>query len=151
MSGLDNISMYEACLLHSRADRALRMVVARELEQFDITMMQWLLLATTDKGPASGVRMSELSVALDVTMPQITALMNDLIKLKLAKQKVNNSDRRSRRLTVTTLGKKQLQKIEAAVDQKLPEWLENVPSDELQSYLSTVKRLSEMGANGQSA
>ncbi|MBA3758068.1 MarR family transcriptional regulator [Candidatus Saccharibacteria bacterium] len=142
MSGLDDITMYEACLLHSRADRALRMVVAKELDQFGITMMQWLLLATTDKGPGSGMRMSELAEALNVTMPQITALMNDLIQLKFAKQKVNSTDRRSRRLTVTPLGKRQLQKIESAIDETMRRWLKNVPLDELASYMTTVKRLA---------
>lgn len=146
MNNLDNITMYEACLLHSRADRALRMVAARGLEQFDITMMQWLLLSTTNKGPASGMRMSELAESLDVTMPQITALMNDLIKLKLAKQKVNSSDRRSRRLTLTPLGKKQLQKMEEAVDRVMREWLNNIPASEMGNYLQTVSKLSEIGS-----
>lgn len=138
------MTMYEACLMHSRADRALRLVVANALEEFNITMMQWLLLATVQKGPATGMRMKELAEALDVTMPQITALMNDLTKMKLAKQKINSSDRRSRRLSTTPLGKQHLQKIDKTINSVLKDWLEEVPTQDMNSYLATVKRLASV-------
>lgn len=147
MSDLDNMTMYEMCLLHSRADRALRLVVSRELEDYDITMMQWLLLSTVNKSANGGMRMTELAETLDVTMPQITALMNDLVKLKLAKQKVNASDRRSRRLSVTPLGKRQLQIIEPRVDKALKKWLSDIPAGDIKPYLATIRLLSDMGSD----
>lgn len=140
-------SMYDACLLHSKADRALRMVVAKELEPFEITMMQWLLLATVCKGSDAGTRMTELAAALDVTMPQITALMNDLVELKLAKQKINSADRRSRRLMATPLGKRQIEKIDKAIDKSLNNWLSAIPADDMKGYFATIRHMSEM-SNG---
>ena len=136
-------SMYEACLLHSKSDRQLRLVVSRELEPYGITMMQWLLLVTVSKGPNAGMRMTELSEELDVTMPQITALMNDLVSQKLAKQKINSTDRRSRRLSVTSAGKKLLEEIDGSVDNALRKWLKAVPDSDLRGYFATLGIMSE--------
>jgi DNA-binding MarR family transcriptional regulator len=145
MNEATKTSMYEACLQHSRADRALRLVVAKELEESNVTMMQWLLLATVSKGPNSGMRMTELAAALDVTMPQITALMNDLVELKLAKQKISSTDRRSRRLMATPVGKKLISEIESRLDQSLREWLKDIPKDDLRSFLRTSRKIADLG------
>lgn len=139
------MNMFNICLLHSKADRALRMAVARELEPYGITMMQWLLLSTVNRS-TGGMRMSELAAALDVTMPQITALMNDLVERKLAKQKINSTDRRSRRLMVTSLGKRQLEQLEPAVDEGMKKWLRDIPAADLKGYFATVRALAEQGA-----
>lgn len=148
MNEINDMTVYEICLLHSRADRALRLVVANELESKDITMMQWLLLATVAHGPGAGTRMTELAGALDVTMPQITALMNDLVKQNLVKQKINAADRRSRRLVITKQGKDLLQEITASLDKAIKEWLRSVPESQLNSYLATVRHLAELNING---
>jgi hypothetical protein len=37
MEEFRGISMYQACLMHARADRALRLVVAKQLVEFDLT------------------------------------------------------------------------------------------------------------------
>jgi MarR family transcriptional regulator for hemolysin len=147
MNDTTKTSMYEACLQHSRADRALRLVVARELEEFNITMMQWLLLATVAGGQGSGMRMTELAAALDVTMPQITALMNDLVELKLAKQKINSVDRRSRRLMATPTGKKLISQVESILDKALRDWLKDIPKNDLRSFLATSRQIADLGVS----
>lgn len=139
------MNMFNVCLLHSKADRALRMAVARELESYGVTMMQWLLLSTVNRS-TGGMRMSELAAALDVTMPQITALMNDLVERKLAKQKINSTDRRSRRLMVTSLGKRQLEQLEPAVDEGMKKWLHDIPAADLKGYFATVRAMAEQSA-----
>lgn len=145
MNDINKTSMYEACLQHSRADRALRLFVAKELEQYNITMMQWLLLATVSKGPNAGMRMTELAAALDVTMPQITALMNDLVELKYAKQKINTIDRRSRRLIPSPAGKKLVSDVESLLDKSLKEWLSDIPKSDLQTFLNTSRKIADLG------
>ncbi len=150
---LKSMTMYEACLAHSKADRVLRMVVGRELEPFGITMMQWLLLVTVSHAPNSGMRMTELSEQLDVTMPQITALMNDLVETyltivgkSLVKQKINANDRRSRRLNVTATGKRRLEEIDGKVEEALKNWLNPIPADNLHGYFATLKQMTDMHA-----
>jgi len=136
------ISMYEACLLHSRADRALRLIVSRQLEQFNVTMMEWLLLGVAQTGPKEGLTMSAVAAALDVTLPQVTALTASLTKLKFLKQKISRQDRRSRRLISTNSGNKLLAEIEEAVNTAMQEWIADIPKDQLQTYLQTVKLLA---------
>lgn len=142
MSKLDTLTIFEIGLLHSKADRAFRLTIAGQLEPYGITMMQWLLLATVSRGPDTGTKMSDLAAALSVTMPQITALMNDLTKMKLVKQKINQSDRRSRRLIATPQGNKLVEKLEPEVDKGMKTWFKTVGGTELDGYISTLTQLA---------
>lgn len=136
------VTMYEACLTHSRADRALRVVVSRQLENFDVTMMEWLLMGVVCHGPKTGTTMSEAAATLDVTLPQVTALTAGLTKAKLLKQKVSRQDRRSRRLVCTKAGKKLLDETETAANEALDEWLADIPQAQLEAYLKTIETLA---------
>ncbi len=139
---ISSITMYQALLLHSRADRALRLVVARQLERFNVTMMEWLLMGTVQNGPNEGMTMSAVASALDVTLPQVTALTANLTKLKLIKQKVSRQDRRSRRLVGTSTGKRQLGVIEEELEKAMRDWVGDVPKEQWQIYLKTVEVLA---------
>lgn len=141
------VTMYQACLLHSRADRALRMVVSRQLDQFNVTMMEWLLLGAVSAGPKEGLTMSAVAAALDVTLPQVTALTAGLTKQKILKQKISRQDRRSRRLIATTAGKKLLTEIEQSVELAMRDWVADVPGEELKTYLKTVEFLATRKAD----
>lgn len=143
MINVREMTMYEACLLHSRADRNLRDVVAKQLDNHKLTMMQWLMLATVCDHPGKGMTMSEVAKVLDVSLPQVTALMNDLVKAKYLRQKISNEDRRSRRLTCTIAGKRLAGKIESSINESMKNWLRDIPKDQLSSYMQTVEALAE--------
>lgn len=134
--------MYQACLQHSRADRALRVVVSRQLEKFDVTMMEWLLIGVVRNGPPEGLTMSAVAAALDVTLPQVTALTASLTKGKLMKQKVSRQDRRSRRLICTPTGKRLVDNTEEAIREAMKEWLADIPKEKLTVYFETVEMLA---------
>lgn len=129
-------------MLHARADRALRLVVAQELEQYRVTMMEWLLLGVVVNGPVNGLSMSAIAHELDVTLPQVTALVTNLIKQKLVKQKTQTHDRRSRHVIPTPKGQDLLDSIEESIVSAMKEWVADVPRDKLQVYLETVKILA---------
>lgn len=143
MEGDRSISMYEVCLLHSKADRALRVVVSKDLEQFDITMMEWLLMGVVSNGPKEGMTMSAVASTLDVTLPQVTALTASLTKAKLLKQKVSPRDRRSRKLVCTPAGRRLLEDVEVAIDRAMREWLSDIPREQLDMYFETVRILAD--------
>lgn len=134
--------MYEACLLHARADRALRTVVANELDRYKVTMMEWLLLGVVVGGPDKGLSMSAIAKSLDVTLPQVTALVTNLVEIKLVKQKTQAHDRRSRHVVATTKGKLLLTDMEEAIGVMMRDWLSDIPRDDLRIYLRTVKSLA---------
>jgi MarR family transcriptional regulator, transcriptional regulator for hemolysin len=135
-------TMYETCLLHARADRALRTVVAKQLEGFKVTMMEWLLLGVVHGGPEKGLSMSSIAEALDVTLPQVTALVTNLVKMRLVKQKTQAHDRRSRHVVVTNRGNIMLADMEEAISAVMRIWLEGIPRDQLQRYFDTVRLLA---------
>lgn len=136
------MSMYETCLLHARADRALRSLVGSRLEQHKLTMMEWLLLSVVAQGPPEGMSMSAVAQALDVTLPQITALANKLLNLKLVRQKTQSHDRRSRHILPTGKGKSLLEDIEESLSEALSDWVSELPSEQYAQYMTTVMWLA---------
>ncbi len=141
-------SMYEACLMHSRADRAMRMMVSRQLERFDVTMMEWLLMGVVDSGPPEGLTMTSVALTLDVTLPQVTALAASLVKAKLLKQKVSRQDRRSRRLISTPACARLLEEIEETIRTTMKAWTADVPQENLAVYFETIKQLAARKTTG---
>jgi DNA-binding MarR family transcriptional regulator len=136
-------SMYELCLMHARADRAMRVVVNDQLEPARITMMEWLTLGTVSNGPQQGLSMTRIANTLNVTLPQVTALINGLVKLRLIKQKVLDSDRRGRQVIITIKGKRTLAKLEGNIVTAMRQWSKNIPREQLYTYIQTVNELAK--------
>jgi DNA-binding MarR family transcriptional regulator len=136
-------TMYEWCLMHARADRAMRTLVSERLAKQNLSIMEWLALNVVKAGPKEGVSMSQIADILDVTLPQVSALVNSLIKLNLVKQRVLVSDRRGRQVTPTLRGKRHLQKLENELSQALKLWSQEIPKNNLSAYIKTVTSFSE--------
>lgn len=142
MDGTNRLTMYESCILHARADRSLRSVIAKQLESFGITMTEWLLLGVASSSPKDGYSMSKIASILDVTMPQVTALVNALMHHGLVRQKTQSNDRRSRHVLVTVKGQNTLHKVESKIDQTMRLWLADIPKTQLRIYLDIVHKLA---------
>lgn len=135
MQEISDMSICEKFLLHARADRVVRSFVADQLDPYKLTMMEWLLLGVVNGGPKEGVSMSSAAATLDVTLPQITALANKLLSLKLIRQKTQSHDRRSRHILPTGKGKTVLEDIEAAIGAAMEEWRSEVTPEEREEYI----------------
>jgi DNA-binding MarR family transcriptional regulator len=138
-----NMNMYEICLLHARSDRALRSKIASLLEESKITMMEWLLLGVVAEGSTKGSTMSDVAKALHVTLPQVTALVNKLLPLKLVKQKSASSDRRSRLVSLTSKGQLVFEENRKIMDAAQQDLFGGDAAQELDSYTKVLTRLSE--------
>lgn len=136
------LTMHELCLLHARADRAMRSVVAKQLESHKLTMMEWLVLGVVSAAPKNGLSMSQVAIALDVTLPQITALVTSLIKQKYIKQKVLASDRRGRQVLLSLKGRRALAKLEGVIAEAMRTWSREIPREQLATYVDTVAILA---------
>lgn len=123
-------------------DRSFRTIVGRALEPGSITMMQWLLLSIVCEGPPAGITMSTAARTLDVTLPQVTALTNELLKDKLIKQKTQSYDRRTRLISATTKGSKVIEQSLDTVDDVVREWFSGVPADKVRAYWEVVEHLN---------
>lgn len=134
--------MYEICLLHAQSDRALRALIAERLSGMNITMMEWLLLGVVAHGKSTGLTMSEIAEALHVTLPQVTALVNKLLPLKLIKQKSASTDRRSRVVTITSKGQLTLDDANTTLDKAMEEWFDGLSTEQRTSYSAVLKQLA---------
>lgn len=138
------MKMYEICLLHAQSDRAMRALIADQLSELNITMMEWLLLGVVAEGKGKGITMSEIAGALHVTLPQVTALVNKLLPLKLIKQKSASTDRRSRVVTITSKGQLALDDAHKLLDKAMEQWLGSVEQTQLDAYLTTLKQFASV-------
>ena len=109
---------YQFFITQSQSNRWLKSVAADSLKSVKLTVMEWLLIVAI-KNNNYELTVTEAAEALGVSLPQITALTQKLIKQELVKQKVISSDRRSRALMLTTKGKELCAKSEEAVRQGL--------------------------------
>lgn len=137
------MNMYDLCLLHARSDRALRSIIAARLEESQITMMEWLLLGVVASGSDKGSSMSDIAKALHVTLPQVTALVNKLLPLKLVKQKSANVDRRSRIVSLTNKGQLIFDESSKILGNAQKELLSTSTNQDLEAYLRILKLISE--------
>ena len=136
-------SMYELCLMQTRSDRTLRNLVSNKLSKHSLTLMEWLVLGSVSAGPKTGLSMTEIARALNVTLPQVTSLITDLLERKLIKQKVLSTDHRGRQVTITLKGKRVLGKLETMIARDVRQLTSAVPNSRLREYVRTLHVLSE--------
>ncbi len=135
--------MYELCLNHARADRAMRSLVADRLSKSRLSIMEWLALNVIAAGPKQGVSMSQIANSLDVTLPQVTALVSTLTKLRFVKQKILIKDRRGRQVIVTIRGRRTLLRLESDVSEAMNDWLQDIPKTKSEIYLQVLADLAK--------
>jgi DNA-binding MarR family transcriptional regulator len=134
--------MYQASLLHARADRQFRTMISTQLDRFRLTMMEWLLLGVVGEAK-DGITLSQIAATLDVSQPQVTALMDKVSVQKLVKQKVLREDRRSRKVVLTLRGRRLVDDIEESLSDYWKAWTSDIDPDQLEIYLRTVQAMSE--------
>jgi DNA-binding MarR family transcriptional regulator len=134
------MTIYELCLIHSKADRILRTIVAEQLESTQLTMMQWLLLGVVQTAPKQGLSMTDIAEGMGITLPQVTALLSDLSKRRLVKLKTQRKDRRSRHALLTAKGEDMLN----AANQELEASLGLLfPGDIRVAYIDMLRRITK--------
>lgn len=144
------LPIYDLCLLHVRADRAMRGAINSQLDQQQLTFMEWLVLGVTSHAPKQGHSMGEIAGYLDVTLPQITALVNELTDKKLVKQTVSPFDRRGRQVQITTKGSRVLIRLESLLRSALHTWSKDIPPNHLYTYALTLDRFAQQHVNAMS-
>lgn len=140
---LSELTMYEACVLHSRAERVLKSIVSSHLEVWKLTRMEWLVLATlgTRDNRHQGLTMTEVAEVLDVTLPQLNALTSKLIAMNYMKQTQSGSDKRIKVLQVTKTGHNAITALEKDMRNAMKEWLKDVELHDINNYMHTLQIL----------
>lgn len=137
------LTVYDLCLLHTRADRAMRTTISLQLEHHQLTFMEWLVLGVVSHASKQGHSMSEIAGYLDVTLPQVTALVNGLTEKKLVNQSISPFDRRGRQVHITAKGSRVLARLESMLRSALHTWSKDIPPNHLYTYALTLDRLAQ--------
>lgn len=139
---MSQIDLFELSLLQTRASRNLRLPINRRLEEYNLTMMEWLVLSVAATGKTNGLSMTAVATALDVTMPQVTALCNKLVKMRLLRQKTQANDRRSRHIILTAKGRSTLDNVNATLGSVRQELDKQLGSKDLATYKTLLNNLA---------
>jgi DNA-binding MarR family transcriptional regulator len=136
-------SLLEILLLHARADRALRARLAGQLDEHNLTIMEWLLLGVLSGGSREGLSISATAARLDVTLPQVTALIASLFKKRLVRLRTQKRDRRSRHAALTAKGENVLERTEEAIGEVLRRWPVGVSRQQAAAYVAMITAMAE--------
>lgn len=136
------MDVYTNCLLHAHSDRTFRATISSQLEPYQITMMEWLLLGVVAASPSRTASMSDIAVALKVTLPQVTALAAKLSPLKLIQQGAARVDKRTKLVQLTPNGQKVLEASNAAMEITYAAMFKGLSSDDVQSYHRVSQQLA---------
>lgn len=137
---LMNLATYIGGPIQTHAYRVLRKHVYSCLEQYDLTPTKWALLGMIFN-TAGGIRASDAATKLEVKIPLITSISHELVAKGYVQRANNLQDKRSKLLTITAKGKKQVALIEATVTAHLEKLLQGVSAQEMAAYhhvLSTI-------------
>lgn len=142
---ISGLTMYEACLLHARSERALKGLVSRQLRDWNLSRMEWLLLATAAEPSKhqDGHTMGQIAEVLDIRLSQLTALATRMNTEGYVSQIVSSTDRRTKYLKLTPRGYNLIDRIEASMRSAIRDWLDVVPREDLSVYLSVVAKLAK--------
>lgn len=142
MKGYLALKLYETCLAHARADRAIRTFIGNALEDYEITLMEWLMLSVVCNAPREGLSMSAVAKELDVTLPQVTSLANKLLAQQLIEQKIQAHDRRARHVFPTPRGKRTWQDVEKSLSTNIERWFHDdakLTREDMAHYVRVAK------------
>lgn len=143
---LKDLTTYHACILQARAYRVLREFVAKQLDGYDITMMEWVLLGLIHEAGSKGVSPSALSERMDVSLPMITRMLNALNEAGHIRRQTVTNDKRQQLIATTPKGGHLVQDIEGRVRSSMKQWLQDVNRDDLRGYIRIMTQIAERQA-----
>jgi DNA-binding MarR family transcriptional regulator len=85
--------------------------IAPALNKVNLTLAEWVMLDAIKRSGQSGSTMSELSAALKISLPMVTAQHKRLQSKGFVTAHTSNTDRRSRVTTCTDKGRDTLETI----------------------------------------
>jgi DNA-binding MarR family transcriptional regulator len=143
-TGLEAERLFDATewlSLHARAESALRVVVARAIKQFGLTVTDWTIINTLANDESGEFTVTRIGEVFDVNTPQAVGLVKDLVKRSLVRQKVSSKDRRVKYLIITRSGKKLAYDAEQSILHAMRYWLFDLSDSEIEQYIAVQRKL----------
>lgn len=132
---------YSIMLAKIRAFRATKDVIAQSLSDYDVTIMQWLLLGFMDKNNGKSTA-KEVAHELNVSMPFITRMTKVMESKGFIQINPLKEDKRIKILSLTSKGERLVVDSEPVVRQALKDWLSAIPSDDVKVYITVLLQVA---------
>lgn len=137
-----NLKTYRVGLLQAKAYRSLKNRTAVALKPYGLGTVDWAFLGVLNDA-IKPIRFAEMAGLLDVDAPFITELIGKLIKKDLIEFERDAKDKRIKLLRLSNKGKKMVPEIESVMRSKSKEWLKGLSVNEVLTYISVLKKISE--------
>ena len=100
------------------------------------------MLGVIINGSSKNISMSAIANELNVTLPQITALVNGLLHQKMVKQRFSAKDRRTRLVIVTSKGNMVYSDALKLMVEDSSGWFGNLSEDDINAYIRTMQHFT---------
>ena len=125
-----------------RAERLTREVMSTALEEYNITLMEWLAVGALYRNEKS-LTSSQLAKELDVSKSYITKLTTQLHNKKLIDYTVSPEDKRVTFISLSDGGQKLISDSEPIVRRALAEWLKPIDREHVEIYMQVIVQVAK--------
>lgn len=142
---ISRISTYESGVMQSTAHRLTMRVKSDYLAQYDLTPSQWFVIGHVYDAGSEGIRLNDLRVIIDSSMPFITNLVNNLEAKGVLHKVSNTKDSRVKIAKLNPKYRKLVEEIETGLREKLRQELygnDNITREELSTYISVIYKIA---------
>jgi DNA-binding MarR family transcriptional regulator len=110
-----------------------------QMAEFDIKPAQFSVLTVIGANP--GITQRNLGRSLEIEPGRLVLMLDELERRGLTKREQSGSDRRSRTLSLTSAGKKQLGRLTALADEHEARLLPDIHQEERQRLLAMLQSI----------
>ena len=144
---ISNITTYQAGVAQAATHRSLQKLCDDILKPFGISKMQWLIIGTVLDTGKKGIRVTHLAEKLGTTLPYLTTAINLLESKAILVRKDNNSDNRSKLVSINKAFVPLCVEIEATLRQALRDSIyAEIDPAEFRTYMKVLYQLSDVGS-----
>jgi DNA-binding MarR family transcriptional regulator len=141
---LTEITTYQGLVYHSRANRSFKTFIQQILREYNLTMMQWSVLGFVKDAGKKGIRISDLARKIDSSLAFITNSINVLESKGMVYRIGHETDNRAKLVCVSDNYRKQLDKIEIDLRNKLQDWFaKHVDLKELEMHVKVLRDIAK--------
>lgn len=130
---------HKEALVQGKAYRALRAQVSAALASFNVGMSEWTLMGLLYD--SSQQRISDLAEQLEVELPQVTVLLQQLLKKGYVSMNPDPRDNRAKQATLTERAMNLMPQIEAAVHGGITKIFTNVTDEDIAAYFKVLNAI----------
>lgn len=142
---ISQIITYQAGVQQATMHRVLQKHCDAVLKPYGITKMHWLIIGTTLDGGSDGVRLTDLAESLGTTTSYITNAITLLESKKILTRKDNNTDSRSKLVSINHTFIPKCAEIEATLRKELRKYIySQIEPADFRTYMKVIYKFASV-------